>query len=108
MALLAIVGVAIISGFSQSAVFNHKLYETYSATELARSVLEEYLALYPNAATFGDIEDLYSWTITETDHPPLPPSKLDELIKIMDVEITLTAFGKSKSTRLMQSVVRRK
>lgn len=89
VALLVLIGVVVLRSFSNSAVIPSRALNTYWANELAISVLEEYVATYPQYGTDGVWGD-FTWTIRETSPEPIATTALDDALSLVTVAIEVS------------------
>ena len=103
------VALVVLSGFAQSIAQIEKAKRNYFETEFARSLLEEYIATYPQSNATGSSVGGYTWKVTEEELPPIATTEFDHLVKVMEIAIHLKCKGCQNHKRLLaQAVVRKR
>ena len=108
MSLVTLVGVSFLSGFSRTLSRENELLSQYHRTEWARSLLEEYLATYPNMPENGTISDYLRWEISEVAVPPLAETRYDTVVSLGQVTVTVYPIGNPKKASRLSQVILRK
>ena len=59
--------------------------QDYELASMARAILDEYVATYPNMPRTGIYREAWAWEVSEAEVQPLQPSELNKYFRFIEV-----------------------
>lgn len=106
VAVLAVLGVSILSSFTRTATQPRLVQLRYDVARFADSQLEEYIHSHPAMSMSGTYGDRWSWEIRETPEDHLQPNRYEDLIDLVRVTIIAKEMESDVSFELSEVTTR--
>lgn len=91
-AILSLLAIAAIPAMTRMATVSEGSLETYQATEIARSIMEEYAVLGAAMSKSGEFGD-WQWTITEMPDDERNGAENLKSMEFLDVNVDVSRDG---------------
>ena len=97
-AILSAIAIVVLPSFSATAARQAQAIERYHAMEAARSLLEEYIATFPNVPETGTYAERWEWQIVDEPEAPKIPTTLTKKYDLRRVTISVAVNDRVLAT----------